>query len=304
MDTVQVLTIDIPVKSRHFMNNPNDISSFLLKNVKDYLIKNGNYFANGVVYPETIEILHWNYGIKRGSILGDEMIFTTTIRALFRLYQINQVYIGRIVSVDNNYAIINHENKYDIKTLFITTENEEQNNDRFITQYLKNNNRESLIGKTVEFTVLFMDSMFNGKNILIIAEINKIIDNYTKIYNCNCSSFTEPQYQHIDVNDNIDINSIIPYYISVLDEDDRSKLYTVIENPDLNNINIFNDMKYSNSLIIELELSKDVTNPFNEDYYKTICKYFTSVTMYYNWAYPIKDKYKLYVVCSFYVNQQ
>lgn len=302
MDIFQVLTIDIPVKSRHFMNNPKDISSILLKNITEYLIKNGNYFANGVVYPDTISILNWKYGIKRGSVLGDEMMFTTTISALFRLYQLDRVYVGKIVSVDNNFAIINHENKYDIKTLFINTENEEHNNNRFITQYLKNKDKETLLDKTVEFTVTDIDSMFNGKNIIVMAEINRIIDNYTMIYNCDCNTFTIPNYNHVDSNENITINNILPYYIKVLKEDEQKNLYSVIQNSDLNNI-IFSDIKYGDSLIIEIELNKDVINPFNEDYYKSMCKYFASVTMYYDWTYHVQDMYKLYVVCSYCVNK-
>lgn len=66
MDTIQILNIDIPVKAYKIKKTDNELKSILKKEAINYLKNCCNYFANGVLYPRTLEVLDYKPGIKAG----------------------------------------------------------------------------------------------------------------------------------------------------------------------------------------------------------------------------------------------
>lgn len=253
MDVVQALTIDIPVKAYRLTTDNKKFRETLRKQAIRFLKHNGNYFANGVVYPNTVEVLDWHTGIKRGSILGDEMIFTTNIRACFRMYPVGTVHIGIIKSITATTVKINDEYMYDIEVPIVKTQtpvdvsaiiqlekSEEEKKreaeeakwtNKKIEETLKNNNpmypylangiepSNLAVGQTVMFAVLELSSKNNHANIIVLSFLIGIIPEYTKIYSVNCGNniLQTPQMitspQHA-----ININAMLPMYYLVQDQ--------------------------------------------------------------------------------------
>lgn len=222
MDVVQALTIDIPVKAYRLTTDKEKFRTTLRKQAIKFLKHNGNYFANGVVYPNTLEVLDWHTGIKRGSILGDEMIFTTNIRACFRMYPVGSVHIGTIKSISATTVKINDEYMYDIEVPIVKTQtpvnvnailhfekSEEEKKreaeeakwfNKNIEETLRNNNplypylangiepSNLAVGQTVVFAVLELSSKNNHANIIVLSFLIGFIPEYTKIYSVNCGN--------------------------------------------------------------------------------------------------------------------
>lgn len=321
MDTVQILTIDIPLKSKLFINHPEKISEYLKGHAMKYLDNNNNYYSNGVVYKDTIEVIEWNSGIKRGSNLSDEMIFTTKIRACFRMYPIGTMHTGIIESVENNMITINTEYKYNIIVPFVKMpegvdvsalipDDEDDDYKKETKKYLKNNNKiypyisdtvdinKLKRGTTVEFIVLDVDSRFNNDNIVVLSFISNIIEHYTKIYSCSCNKINNiiPEYKHIAGAFDIDI---VPLYAN-----DPHINVVQFDNPELNTIinEIPNELNYKDSLIIQMILDNNVMNPINENLFNSLCKKFVNITVYYDWTYgdENENKYRMFIVGSYY----
>lgn len=324
MDTVQILTIDIPVKSKLFINHPDKISDYLKEHAMKYLDNNNNYYANGVVYKDTIEVIEWNSGIKRGSNLSDEMIFTTKIRACFRMYPIGTMHTGMIESVENNMITINTEYKYNIIVPFVKMpegvdvsavipDDEDDDYKKETKKHLKNNNKtypyisntvnidKLKRGTTVEFIVLDVDSRFNNDNIIVLSFISNIIEHYTKIYSCSCNKINNiiPEYKHIA--GAFDINAIVPLY--AVNNDPHINIVQ-LDNPDIDANTITNaitsQLNYKDSLIIYLTLNKNVMNPINENLFNSLCKKFVNITVYYDWTYGNENEYRMIIVGSYY----
>lgn len=222
MDIVQALTIDIPVKAYRLTRDKEKFRTTLRKQAIQFLKHNGNYFANGVVYPNTLEVLDWHTGIKRGSILGDEMVFTTNIRACFRMYPVGTVHTGTIKSISATTVKINDEYMYDIEVPIVKTQapvavstimhfekSEEEKKreaeeakwtNKKIEETLRNNNplypylangiepSNLAVGQTVVFAVLELSSKNNHANIIVLSFLIGIIQEYTKIYSVNCGN--------------------------------------------------------------------------------------------------------------------
>lgn len=228
MDTIQALTLDIPVKAYQITPNIEKMRNILRKNAVQFLKHNGNYFANGIVYPNTLEVIEWHSGIKRGGILSDVMVFTTTIRACFRMYPIGSVHTGTIKSISTTSVQINDEYIYDIEVPIVKTQtsvdinstlktdnifnddsdsdSESEDEEMFawtnekIEATLKNNNpqypylasginpNDLAVGQTVEFIVLELSSKENHANVIVLSFLTRIIDSYTKIYSVNCGN--------------------------------------------------------------------------------------------------------------------
>ena len=228
MDTIQALTFDIPVKAYQITPDTDKMRNILRKNAVQFLKHNGNYFANGIVYPNTLEVIEWHSGIKRGGILSDVMVFTTTIRACFRMYPIGSVHTGTIKSISTTSVQINDEYIYDIEVPIVKTQtpvdiqstlitdnmfnddsdsdSESEDEEMFawtnekIEATLKNNNplypylagginpSNLAVGQTVEFIVLELSSRENHANVIVLSFLTRIIDSYTKIYSVNCGN--------------------------------------------------------------------------------------------------------------------
>lgn len=359
MDTVQILKIDIPVKAHLITSNIEKFKKILRKYISSYLQKNGNYYANGVVYPNTIEIIEWQSGIKQGSILGDEMIFTTRFKACFRMYPIGSIHQGRIVGINQSYITVNNEYIYNVNIPLVkssvnidlieelTGENtEEEKSEKLIAieSKLKNNNstypylasditpNNLKIGQTVEFIVLDLSSKYNPYNIIVLGFLSRIIDNYTKVYSINCSQhalqinevklfanqmmkenksfFNELNYDLMlptyyktqDKHYIISTNNVdIPVeFTQVNDPVDNYYMCYYMKNPEFNN-NIINNMNEKSVLLIELELTDDVTVPFTESIYNYICKHFANITLFYDWSQKNNNKYTMWIVGSYYI---
>lgn len=347
MDIIQILNIDLPIKAYNITSNINKFKTTLRKQAIKYLQNNGNYFANGVVYPDTLEIIEWQSGIKQGSILGDEMVFKTTIRACFRMYPIGSIQQGRIVGINNTHVTINNEYVYSINIPLVKSftnielineqQQEEDNTDpniRKIEQLLTNNNptypylsaniqpSDLKIGQTVEFIVLDLSSKFNPYNIIVLGFLNRIIDTYSIIYSVNCDNkvLQIPEYNKSSVNEFNIITMLPKYYINqdikyIITNDDINdnllqltktdepvdKYYMCYyyKNPSLD-INITDNIKSNSVLLLEFDLDDTVTQPFSDIYYKSICKNFANVYIYYNWYNSTEsNKYTMWVVCTY-----
>lgn len=252
MDTIQILKIDLPIKAYKIVSNIEKFKSTLRNQAIKYLQRNSNYYANGVVYPETLEIIEWESGIKQGSILGDEMVFKTTIRACFRMYPIGSIHQGRIVGMNNTHITINNENVYSIniplvksnKNIDLIDEQSENVDDNIlkVEELLKNNNSvypylasninptDLSIGQTVEFIVLDLSSKYNPYNIIVLGFLNRIINDYSIIYSVNCdnNALTVPKYIKSTTN-TFNIMNMLPEYYNNQD------IKYVITNDQLNN---------------------------------------------------------------------
>lgn len=253
MDIVQALTIDIPVKAYRLTTDKEKFRETLRKQAIRFLKHNGNYFANGVVYPNTVEVLDWHTGIKRGSILGDEMVFTTNIRACFRMYPVGTVHIGIIKSITATTVKINDEYIYDIEVPIVKTQtpvdvsaiiqlekSEEEKNreaeeakwtNKKIEETLKNNNpmypylangiepSNLAVGQTVMFAVLELSSKNNHANIIVLSFLIGIIPNFTKIYSVNCgNNILQTPQMTISPRHTININAMLPLYYITQDQ--------------------------------------------------------------------------------------
>lgn len=263
MDTIQALTLDIPVKAYQITPDNEKMRNTLRKQAINFLKHNGNYFANGIVYPNTVEIVDWHSGIKRGSILSDVMVFTTTIRACFRMYPIGSVHTGIIKSISTTSVQINNEYIYDIEIPIVKTQTpvdiqstvaEEviENNDwssEKIEETLKNNNpvfpylaaginpSDLAVGQTVEFIVLELSSKENHANVIVLSFLTRIVDSYTKIYSVNCGNQV---LQHPEVktasNHELTLDDILPAYYKSQDKyyaigDDVGGSFTKVDQP-------------------------------------------------------------------------
>lgn len=245
MDTIQALTLDIPVKAYQITPDNEKMRNTLRKEAIKFLKHNGNYFANGIVYPNTVEVVDWHSGIKRGSILSDVMVFTTTIRACFRMYPIGSVHTGTIKSISTTSVQINNEYIYDIEIPIVKTqtpvdiqstvaeeviENNDWSNEK-IEETLKNNNpvfpyladginpSDLAVGQTVEFIVLELSSKENHANVIVLSFLTRIVDSYTKIYSVNCGNQV---LQHPEVktasNHELTLDDILPAYYKSQDK--------------------------------------------------------------------------------------
>lgn len=251
MDTVQVITIDIPVKAYLITSKYDKMKETLRKYAIKYLKHSSNYFANGIIYPASVNVLYWKTGIKRGSILGDEMIFTTTIQACFRMYPIGSIQTGYIVGINASHVQINNEYIYDIHIPLVKTSNkvemsvqssqpsvvqqhieddEKDNEDMSmikIEESLQNNNEnypylnkdlnlsDLAVGQTVEFIVLDLSSKYNPGKIVVIGFLTRIIDSYTKIYSTNCDQYIlnyPISMNNVNSTYKLSINDILPTY--------------------------------------------------------------------------------------------
>lgn len=245
MDTIQALTLDIPVKAYQITPDNEKMRNTLRKEAIKFLKHNGNYFANGIVYPNTVEVVDWHSGIKRGSILSDVMVFTSTIRACFRMYPIGSVHTGTIKSISPTSVQINNEYIYDIEIPIVKTqtpvdiqstvaeeviENNDWSNEK-IEETLKNNNpvfpylaaginpSDLAVGQTVEFIVLELSSKENHANVIVLSFLTRIVDSYTKIYSVNCGNQV---LQHPEVktasNHELTLDDILPAYYKSQDK--------------------------------------------------------------------------------------
>lgn len=204
MDTIQILNIDIPVKAYKIKKTDNEMKSILKKEAINYLKNCCNYFANGVLYPRTLEVLDYKPGIKAGSTLGDEMIFNTNVKGCFRLYPINTIHEGIITDISSVNIKINNEYMYNINIPIIKSNEEievlEGKKNNKMSIYISSDvNYEDLnIGDTVQFQIVDLSSKFNNNSISIIGYLIKKVNTYSK------------QYQTIDnealINDNIYVN--------------------------------------------------------------------------------------------------
>lgn len=253
MDIVQSLTIDIPVKAYRLTTDKEVFRETLRKQAIRFLKHNGNYFANGVVYPNTLEVLEWHTGIKRGSNLGDEMIFTTYIRACFRMYPVGSVHIGTVKSITATTVKINDEYMYDIEVPIVKTQTpvdvsaiiqfekseevkkreaeEAKWSNKKIEETLKNNNQlypylanniepsNIAVGQTVMFVVLELSSKNNHANIIVLSFLMGIIPNYTKLYSVNCgSNILQVPQMIINTQHTINVSVMLPMYYITQDQ--------------------------------------------------------------------------------------
>lgn len=190
MDTIQILNIDIPVKA-YKIKNDNELKSILKKEAINYLKNCCNYFANGVLYPKTLEVLDFKPGIKAGSTLGDEMVFNTNVKGCFRLYPINTIHEGIITDINSVNIKINNEYMYNINIPIV------KSNEEIEVLEGKKNNKMSIyissevkyedlhIGDTVQFQIVDLSSKFNNNSISIIGYLIKKINTYSKQYQTN-----------------------------------------------------------------------------------------------------------------------
>lgn len=188
MDTIQILNINIPVKAFSIKKTENEMKKVLLKETRKYLKNCSNYFANGILYPKTLEVLNYKPGIKSGSVLGDEMVFNTNVKGCFRLYPINTIHEGIITDINSVSIKINNEYFYNINIpLTRSAENIEViegkvNNKPYI--YLSPDVKYSdlNIGDTVQFQIVDLSSKYNNNSVSIIGYLIKKIDTYSKQY--------------------------------------------------------------------------------------------------------------------------
>lgn len=191
MDTIQILNIDIPVKAYKIKKTDNEIKSILQKEAINYLKNCCNYFANGVLYPKTLEVLDYKPGIKAGSTLGDEMVFNTNVKGCFRLYPINTIHEGIITDINSVNIKINNEYMYNINIPIVKSNEEIE-----VLEGKKNNKMSIYIssevkyedlhkGDTVQFQIVDLSSKFNNNSISIIGYLIKKINKYSKQYQTN-----------------------------------------------------------------------------------------------------------------------
>ena len=253
MDIIQALTIDIPIKAYQITKDKEKFREILRKQAIKFLKHNGNYFANGVAYPNTVEVLHWQTGLKRGSNLGDEMVFSTFIRACFRMYPVGSVHVGVIKSITATTVKINDEYMYDIEVPIVKSQTpvdvsaviqfekteEEKNREaeeakwsnKKIEETLKNNNplypylanniepSNLAVGQTVMFAVLELSSKNNHANIIVLSFLISIVPNYTKIYSVNCgNNILQTPQMSISPQHQININMLLPMYYITQDQ--------------------------------------------------------------------------------------
>lgn len=191
MDTIQILNIDIPVKAYKIKKTDNEIKSILQKEAINYLKNCCNYFANGVLYPKTLEVLDYKPGIKAGSTLGDEMVFNTNVKGCFRLYPINTIHEGIITDINSVNIKINNEYMYNINIPLVKSNEEievlegKKNNKMSIYISSEVNYEDLHIGDTVQFQIVDLSSKFNNNSISIIGYLIKKINTYSKQYQTN-----------------------------------------------------------------------------------------------------------------------
>lgn len=335
MDTIQILTLDLPIKSHRITSDKNKFKEVLANKAKKYLTHNGNYFTNGLLYPETLEVLEWKNGLKHGSNMGDELVFTTRVKGCFRLYQIGKKYIGTISSIDSNVIRINHEYIFDIcvpitkanvamKVEDSVQDDEEEDPNEDIKQQLLNNNpmypymAENLspemfrVGQSVEFIVLNLSSIFNKNNIVVLGFITQPINNFTKVYSINNLQHSMDTINKMvdtpDVNIHLTFQNMLPSYYF-----DQDKRYMVNGNFEgFDNVNapvdkynccyFFNQLNINNPHQFEslqkgsaLLTNYKLENAINLQEINTITKKFANVNLFYDW-----EQEMLWVVGSYF----
>lgn len=226
MDTIQILNIDIPVKAYKIKKTDNEIKSILKKEAINYLKNCCNYFANGVLYPKTLEVLDFKPGIKAGSTLGDEMVFNTNVKGCFRLYPINTIHEGIITDINSVNIKINNEYMYNINIPLV------KSNEEIEVLEGKKNNKMSIyissevkyedlhIGDTVQFQIVDLSSKFNNNSISIIGYLIKKINTYSKQYQTNDNkTLIDDKIYEEDLNENLMefIKRNLPEYYKCLD---------------------------------------------------------------------------------------
>ncbi len=226
MDTIQILNIDIPVKAYKIKKTDNELKSILKKEAINYLKNCCNYFANGVLYPKTLEVLDYKPGIKAGSTLGDEMVFNTNVKGCFRLYPINTIHEGIITDINSVNIKINNEYMYNINIPLV------KSNEEIEVLEGKKNNKMSIyissevkyedlhIGDTVQFQIVDLSSKFNNNSISIIGYLIKKINTYSKQYQTNDNkTLIDDKIYEEDLNENLMefIKRNLPEYYKCLD---------------------------------------------------------------------------------------
>lgn len=224
MDTIQILNINIPVKAFSIKKTENEMKDVLLKEARKYLKNCSNYFANGILYPKTLEVLNYKPGIKSGSVLGDEMMFNTNVKGCFRLYPINTIHEGIITDINSVSIKINNEYFYNINIpLTRSAENIEViegkvNNKPYI--YLSPDVKYSdlNIGDTVQFQIVDLSSKYNNNSVSIIGYLIKKIDTYSKQYQTMSNSVIKDNiYNNFSGNISEFIKEILPVYYTSQD---------------------------------------------------------------------------------------
>ena len=210
MDTIQILNIDIPVKAYKIKKTDNEIKSILKKEAINYLKNCCNYFANGVLYPRTLEVLDYKPGIKAGSTLGDEMVFNTNVKGCFRLYPINTIHEGIITDINSVNIKINNEYMYNINIPLVKSNEEievlegKKNNKMSIYISSEVNYEDLHIGDTVQFQIVDLSSKFNNNSISIIGYLIKKINTYSKQYQTNdIRTLIDDNIYEEDLNENL-----------------------------------------------------------------------------------------------------
>lgn len=226
MDTIQILNIDIPVKAYKIKKTDNEIKNILKKEAINYLKNCCNYFANGVLYPRTLEVLDYKPGIKAGSTLGDEMVFNTNVKGCFRLYPINTIHEGIITDINSVNIKINNEYMYNINIPLVKSNEEievlegKKNNKMSIYISSEVNYEDLHIGDTVQFQIVNLSSKFNNNSISIIGYLIKKINTYSKQYQTNDNrTLIDDNIYEEDLNENFMefIKRNLPEYYKCLD---------------------------------------------------------------------------------------
>ena len=312
MDIVQILNINIPVKANKITNKENKMRNILKEYALRYLKQSCNYFSQGVLYPNTIEVLDWKAGIKSGSILGDEMIFNTSIKGCFRMYPINTIHTGIITEINPSQIKINNEYMYNItvpivklaEKLEINLHNNQiiegsQNNYPYISN--KVNFNDLNVGDTVKFLIIDLSSKFNNNDISVIGFLTEKVDYYCKNYETIFNKKDTLHYNNITLRNNTRNNRnnlfefIMPkYYMDqdihpvITEEDFPYKSFSKMDKTDImgnhfcmyyyknaNIDNLIKNLKTGDVLLYEIE---------NEDTIKTyenIMKHFANINVYY-----------------------
>lgn len=122
MDIEQILTIDLPVKAHeiHGSKDPNDPYAGIdfPTIIARYMDKERNYYANGVMYNNSITVLNVEPGIKDGGILNDEMLFKVTFSACFHIYLIGYRYEDTVAESNSVFARVNSNHPtYNVKVV-------------------------------------------------------------------------------------------------------------------------------------------------------------------------------------------
>lgn len=274
MDTIQILNIDIPVKAYNIKKSEIQMKEVLLKEARKYLKNCSNYFASGILYPKTLEVLDYKPGIKSGSTLGDEMVFNTNVKGCFRLYPINTIHEGIITEINSVNIKINTEYFYNINIPLIkSTENilvvpevrkdgqksvenmkevpEIENSKQYIYISSEVKYSDLNIGDTVQFQIVDLSSKFNSNSVSIIGYLIKKIDTYSKQYQTMNNTIIK---ENIYNNFNEDLSDFI-----------KNNLPTYYTSQDIHYINT--KMEYDNNYYVPSNNNKytlHMTNDIND----------------------------------------